>query len=89
MRKNSLVWLGLIAGCAVAIGLVAHADSTNPLLSRIIAPFGLLGFILGNPHQGSVAVSVSAIFIVFSGGGACVGLLCQLALSYSRRRRAD
>jgi hypothetical protein len=81
MRQWIALTSGVLLGWALALELLSHPDSA--VAARILPPFGKLGFIIGNPHQGSEPVTVVAIFLAFGIAGLAVSML---AVFLERRR---
>jgi hypothetical protein len=79
-----MIWsalAGLVVGLSVALRLMNDPSRFLPILR----PFGGLGFIFGNLHQGSYAISVAAVMATFAAGGAVSGALCAFAASRVQR----
>jgi hypothetical protein len=72
-----LVLLGFVLGVSVALVLVVTSDSSHAA-ENALRPFGLVGFVLGNVHQGSTLVSISAACAAFGVAGATVGLVLSM-----------
>ena len=49
------------------LGLTATFTDT-PAIRAVVRPFALVGFVLVNSHQGSLVVSLTAMFLVFTLG---------------------
>ena len=73
----------LLGSMATASLALAATYSSSPLAQKLAAPFGLVGFVLGNQHQGSVPISVVAMLITFTG----LSLLTLLLIGRISRKR--
>jgi hypothetical protein len=65
---------GALLGCVAAAAVVLNYPD-SPLATRIITPFGELGFILGNVHQGSAVITLSALYFTFGLIGCATGFV--------------
>ena len=73
MRRSATSYvIGMIAGCACATLILMFADSSG-LARALMYPFALIGFVLGNVHQGSAIISIASLYLVFAVVGAVLG----------------
>jgi hypothetical protein len=63
--------------------------SDSRLAARIIAPFGELGFILGNVHQGSATITLFALYFTFGLTGCAAGFVLFHAFKRGRGWRPE
>jgi uncharacterized membrane protein YccC len=55
------------SGLVLAVMLALAATYTDSsVAAAVVRPFALLGFVVVNQHQGSVAFSIAAMFVVFT-----------------------
>lgn len=60
---------GAVVGCGVATLVLIFAGTWAPARA-VMYPFAVLGFVLGNIHQGNAVISIAALYVAFSLGGA-------------------
>lgn len=70
-----------IGSLATALLAWAATYTSSPLAQKLAAPFGLVGFVLGNQHQGNALISLLAMLTTFTGLSLLALLLIRRAAS--------
>jgi hypothetical protein len=73
---------GAMLGCIASLILISQENAG--WAQPILRPFGMLGFILGNVHQGSAAISITALLLAGILTGTAIGVLVALVLNKIR-----